>query len=55
MCFGQLLSNQPKALIQSKTTDSLFDHIEIWFTDQNNNPLQIEHSVSVTLIIQIRK
>ena len=54
-CFGQLLSIQPKALIQSKTTDSLFDHIEIWFTDQNNNPLQIEDSVSVTLIIQTRK
>ena len=27
--FGQLLSIQPKALIQSKTTDSIFDHIEI--------------------------
>ena len=43
--FGQLLSSQPKALIQSKTTDSVFDHIEI-------NPLQIEDSVSVTLLIQ---
>ena len=50
--FGQLLSIQPKALIQSKTTDSMFNHIEIWFTDQNNNLLQIEDSVSVTLIIQ---
>ena len=50
--FGQLLSVEPKALIQSKTTDSIFDHIEIWFTDQNNNSLQIEDSVSVTLIIQ---
>ena len=29
--FGQLLSIQPKALLQSKTTDSIFDHIEIWF------------------------
>ena len=50
--FGQLLSVEPKALIQSKTTDSIFNHIEIWFTDQNNNSLQIEDSVSVTLIIQ---
>ena len=50
--FGQLLSVQPKPLIQSKTTDSIFDHIEIWFTDQNNNSLQLEDSVSVTLIIQ---
>ena len=37
--FGQLLSIQPKALIQSKTTDSIFDHTEIWFIDQNNNSL----------------
>ena len=43
---------QPKALIQSKTTDSIFDLIENWFTDQNNNPLKIEDSVSVTPIIQ---
>ena len=52
--FGQLLSIQLKALIQSKTTDSIFDHIEIWFTDQHNNSLQIEDSVSVTLIIQAK-
>ena len=35
-------------------TDSIFDHIEIWFTDQNNNSLQIEDGVSVTLIIQTK-
>ena len=52
--FGQLLSIQPKALIHSKTTDSILDHIEIWFTDQNNNSLQIVDSVSVALIIQTR-
>ena len=50
--FGQLLFVEPKALIQSKTTNSIFDHIEIRFTDQNNNSLQIEDSVSVTLFIQ---
>ena len=53
--FGKLLSMQPKALlIQSKTTDSIFDHIEIWFTDQSNNSLQIEDSVSVASRIQTR-
>ena len=31
--FGQLLSVQLKTLMQSKTTDFIFDHIEIWFTD----------------------
>ena len=50
--FGQLLSIQPKPLIQAKTTDSIFDHIEIWFTDQNNNSLKINNSVSIALIIQ---
>ena len=52
--FGQLLSIQAKALIQSRTTNSIFDHIKIWFTDQNNNSLQIEDSISVALIIQTR-
>ena len=52
--FGQLLSIQPKALIQSKTTESIFDYIEIWFTDQNNNPLQIEDNLNITLIIQTK-
>ena len=52
--FGQLLAIEPKALIQSKTTDSFFDQIEIWITDQNNNSLQIEYSVNAALIIQTR-
>ena len=52
--FRQLLSIQAKALIQSRTTNSIFDHIKIWFTDQNNNSLQIEDSISVALIIQTR-
>ena len=50
--FGQLLSVKPPVFIQCKTSDSIFDYIEIWFTDQNNNPVQIEDKVSVTLIIQ---
>ena len=37
--FGQLISVKPPILIQCKTTDSIFDYIEIWFTDQNNNYL----------------
>ena len=28
-----------------------FSFIEIWFTDQNNRPLEIEHHVNITLII----
>ena len=52
--FGQLLFIEPKALIQSKTTDSAFDHIEIWVADQNNRSLQIEDSVNTALAIQTR-
>ena len=50
--FGQLISVKPPVFIQYKTSDTIFDYIEIWFTDQNNNSLQIEDKVSVTLIIQ---
>ena len=40
------------SITQCKTSDSIFDYREIWFTDQNNDSLQIEDKVSVTLIIQ---
>ena len=50
--FGQLISVKAPVFIQCKTSDTIFDYIEIWFTDQNNKSLQIEDKVSVTLIIQ---
>ena len=50
--FGQLISVKPPVFIHCKTSDTIFDYIEIWFTDQNNNSLQIEDKISVTLIIQ---
>ena len=34
-----------------KTTNAEFSSIEIWFTDQNNRPLEIEDDVNITLII----
>ena len=52
--FGQLLSIEPKALIESKTTKSVFDYVEIWITDQNKRSLHIEDSVNIALIIQTR-
>ena len=42
---------EAKVLKQSKAIDSVFDYIEVWFTDQNNRPLQIENDLSFTLII----
>ena len=50
--FGQLISVKPPGFVQCKTSGTIFDYIEIWFTDQNNDSLQIEDKVSVTLIIQ---
>ena len=35
-----------------KTTDAEFQSVELWFTDQDNRPLEIENSVNITLIIE---
>ena len=34
-----------------KTTNAEFLFIEVWFTDQNNRPLEMENNVNLTLII----
>ena len=34
-----------------KTTNAEFQSIQVWFTDQNNRPLEIEGSLNITLII----
>ena len=34
-----------------KTTNSEFPFIQVWLTDQNNRPLEIEESVNITLTI----
>ena len=51
--FGQLIIITPHSLTMLKTTNAEFSFIEIWFTDQNNRPLQIEANVNITLIIGI--
>ena len=40
--FGQLLEISPINLIFLKTFNSEFSYIEVWFTDQNSQPLEIE-------------
>ena len=49
--FGQLISIAPHTLIFLKTMNTEFSEIEIWFTDQNNNSLEIEDNVNISLII----
>ena len=49
--FGQLPTISPNLLTMLKTTNAEFQSIQLWFTDQNNRPLEIEDSVNITLII----
>ena len=49
--FGQLITISPHSITMLKTTNSEFPFIQVWFTDQNNRPLEIEDSVNITLII----
>ena len=49
--FGQLINIVPHSLTILSTTNTEFLFIEVWFTDQNSKPLEIEDSVSLTLII----
>ena len=49
--FGQLLDISPKNFIFLKTFDSEFSYIEVWFTDQNSKPLEIEDKINITLVI----
>ena len=49
--FGQLLDISPKNVIFLKTFHSEFLYIEVWFTDQNFNPLEIEDKINFTLVI----
>ena len=49
--YGQLSSISPLTLIFLKTMNTEFSEIEICFTDQNNNALEIEDNVNISLII----
>ena len=49
--YGQLISISPHSLAFLKTMNTEFSEMEIWFTDQNNNALEIEGNVNISLII----
>ena len=49
--YGQLISISPNSLVFLKTMNSEFSEIDLWFTDQNNNSLEIEDNVNISLII----
>ena len=46
---------EPSTLVFLKTYNTEFDDIVITFTDQNGRPLEIEHKVNFTLLIDKQK
>ena len=50
--FGKLTTSSPYLLTMLKTTNAEFQSIQVWFTDQNNRPLEIEDNVNIALIIR---
>ena len=50
--FGSLLSIAPEVLKYCDNVDSIFDYIEILFTDQNNRPLQIDDDTAISISIK---
>ena len=51
--FGKSLDISPENFIFSKTFDSEFSYIEIWFTDQSSNLLELKDKTSFYLLIKI--
>ena len=49
--FGQLLNIAQHSFTKLGSTNTEFSFIEVWCTDQNSEPLEIEDIVNLTLII----
>ena len=50
--FGSLLEISPKNEIFLKTFNSEFQAVEVWFTDQNSQPKEIEYRLNLNLAIK---
>ena len=50
--FGQLINISPYSLTMLSTTITQLSSIEVWMTDQNSEPLEIDDNVNMTLIIR---
>ena len=50
--FGQLLEISTPNFISLRTYNEEFLYIEVWFTDQNSNSLEIEDRINLTLVIK---
>ena len=49
--FDQLLNISPTNQLYKETFRSEFSYNELWFTDKNFKPLEIENRISLTLVI----
>ena len=49
--FGQSINRSPHSLTMLKTKNTKLSSIEVWFTDQNSNPLEIDDNFNLTPII----
>ena len=49
--FANLLEISPTNHVFLKTFNSEYDEIEVWFTDNNSNPLEIEDRINLTMVI----
>ena len=50
--FGSLLEISPTNHIFLKTFNSEYNEIEVWFSDQNSKPLEIEDRINLTMVIK---
>ena len=51
--FRQLFNISPHPLTMLGTTNTEFSFIEVWFTDGNSEPIEIEDNVNLTLIAEL--
>ena len=50
--FGRLINISLHAFTMMNTVNTDFSYVEAWYTDQASKPLEIEHNVNLTLIIE---
>ena len=50
--FGNLLEIVPTNFIPLKTFNSKFQTVEVWFTDENSQQLEIEDKINLTFVIK---
>ena len=50
--FGSLLENSPANHTFLKTFNSEYDEIQVWFTDQNSQSLEVEDRINLIMVIK---